>query len=252
MSSQTQSATCQQFTSFDASGATLIEGLPGHGLVASIIVDRITEQLDLEYHGVIRSDAFPPVTSFDDGLVQDTVRIYAGEGSGVMTLKSDIPIPTDAAPALSDCVIDEYAAACRRAVFLAAAPAQSEEQRGNVTGLGTNEAMKEELVEAGIEIAPDAGVVGGVTGSLVNACYQADVPAMLLLVRADPSVPDPRAAKAVIEQALEPLVEFELETAPLEEEAERIQERKAQIAEQLQAAQQAESPASMQARAMYQ
>lgn len=252
MTNQTLSATCQRFTPFEADGTTLIEGLPGHGLVASIAVDRITEQLDLDYHGNIRSDAFPQVTSFDEGLIQDTVRVYAGDGPSVMTLKSDIPIPTEAAPALSDCVVSEFAAECDRAIFLAAAPAQSEEQLGEVTGLGTNQAMKDELVEAGVEIAPETGVVGGATGALVNACYQAEVPAMLLLVRADPNVPDPGAARAVIETALESLVAFDIDTAPLQEEADRIQSKKAQIAQEMQAAQEAEEPTSMQARAMYQ
>lgn len=70
----------------------------------------------------------------------------------------------------------------------------------------------------------------------MNACYQTEVPAMLLLVRADTNVPDPGAAKAVIETALELLVEFDMDTGPLEEEADRIQAKKAQIAQEMQAA----------------
>ncbi|MFB6196749.1 MAG: proteasome assembly chaperone family protein [Halobacteriaceae archaeon] len=213
---ETQTATCERFTPVDTKSTTLIEGLPGHGLVASIVVDQITDQLGLNYHAVIRSEEFPRVSSFNDGLVQDTVRIYAGDDPSVMTLKSDIPIPTDAASALSDCIINEFAAECQRAVFLAAAPAQNEESRGQVIGLGTNQAMKDDLITAGVDIASDAGVVGGITGALVNACYQADLP------------------------------------APLKAEAERIQSRKAQIVEELQSAKEAEQSTSIQARAMYQ
>lgn len=121
-----------------------------------------------------------------------------------------------------------------------------------MTGIGTSAAMKDALVDAGIDLAEDPGVVGGVTGALVNGCYQADVPAILLFVRADPNAPDPGAAQAVIETALEPLVEFDIDTTPLEQEAERIQAKKAQIAQEMQAAQEAEQPTSMQARAMYQ
>lgn len=252
MSSDPQSATCQRFTAFDADGATLIEGLPGHGLVASIAVDRITDQLGLDYHGVIRSEAFPQVASFDEGLVQDTIRLYAGDDPPVMTLQSDIPIPSEAAMALSDCVVDEYAAACDRAVFLAAAPAQREEQLGEVIGVGTSEAMADQLVDAGVDLAPDTGVVGGVTGTLLNACYEADVPAILLLVRADPNLPDPAAARSVIDTALEPLLDFDIDTEPLEKEAERIKAKKAQIVQELQSAQEAEPSDSMQSRVMYQ
>lgn len=252
MSSEPPRASCQRLTTLDAANPTLIEGLPGHGLVASIAVDQITDQLALEHHGIIRSDAFPQVASFDDGLVQDTVRIYAGGDPPVMTLKSDVPIPTEAAHALSDCVIEEFAETFSHAIFLAAAPAQSEANLGTVLGLGTNADMKEELVSAGVGIVEDTGVVGGVTGALVKACYQAEVPAILLLVRADPHVPDPAAARAVIETALEPLVEFDIDTELLDEQADRIQTQKAQIAQELKEAQEAEGPVSMQARAMYQ
>lgn len=252
MSTETPRATCHRFTTIDATDPTLIEGLPGHGLVASIVVDRITDHLGLDHHGIIRSDAFPPVTSFDDGLVQDTVRIYAGGEPPVMTLKSDVPIPTEAAPALSDCVIDEFAETFSHAIFLAAAPAQSDAQLEEIMGLGTTSLMKDKLTAAGVEIAEDTGVVGGVTGALVNACYQAEVPAILLLVRADPYIPDPAAARAVIETALAPLIEFEIDTKLLDEQAEQIQTQKAQIAQELKAAQEAEAPVSMQARAMYQ
>jgi hypothetical protein len=148
--------------------------------------------------------------------------------------------------------LDEYASACVRATFLAAAPAQSEDQLGEVIGVGTSEAMTDQLVDAGVDLAPDTGVVGGVTGTLVNACYQADVPAILLLVRADPNLPDPAAARTVIDTALEPLVDFEIDTEPLEQEAERIKAKKAQIAQELQSAQEAEPSDSMQSRVMYQ
>jgi uncharacterized protein len=53
-----------------------------------------------------------------------------------------------------------------------------------------------------------------------------------------PYIPDPAAARAVIEEALEPLVEFDIATQELDEQAEQIQEQKQQIALQLQQYQQ--------------
>ncbi|AEH39180.1 proteasome assembly chaperone family protein [Halopiger xanaduensis] len=226
-----------QSTDLEAESPTLIEGLPGHGLVASIAVDRITDQLDLEEYGSIRSDALPPVASFTDGLVQDTVRVYGGTEPELMTLQSDVPIPEDAFDELSRCVLEELVDDFSRAIFLAGAPAQSEEQQGDVVGVATTEELKAELEDAGIELAEESGAVSGVTGALINACYQADVPAALLLVRADPRLPDPAAARSVIETALEPLVEFDIDTTELREQAEEIQRQKQQVAQQLQQAQ---------------
>lgn len=237
-------------TDLEVDTPTLIEGLPGHGLVASIAVDQITEQLELEKYGSIRSDDFPPVTSFTDGLVQDTVRVYGGSDPDVLTLQSDVPIPESAVADLSHCVLEELVDGSGRAIFLAGAPAQSEDQRGEVVGVATTEALKAELEDAGIELATESGAVGGVTGALVTKFYEADVPAILLLVRADPRLPDPAAARSVIETALEELVDFEIGTDELREQAEEIQRQKQQIAQQLQQAQgQQDEP--MQARNMF-
>ncbi|WP_247729594.1 proteasome assembly chaperone family protein [Halovivax limisalsi] len=217
---------------------TLIEGLPGHGLVASIAVDLLNDQLDLSHCGNITSEAFPPVATFDDGLVQDLVRVYGCADPAVMTLQSDLTIPERAYEPLSRCVIEDIAGDIGRAIFLAAAPASSEEQLGQVTGIATTEDVRADLEAADIPIGDERGVVGGVTGALVRECYQADVPAALLVVRAHPRLPDPGSAKAVIENALEPLVEFEVDTTPLDEQAEEIQQRMQQVASQFQQAQQ--------------
>lgn len=244
-------ATFHQLTDLEPEEPTLIEGLPGHGLVASIAVDRITEQLALHRYGTIRSEAFPPAASFTNGLIQDTVRVYAGSDPAVMTLQSDVPLPQEAFSGLSRCVLEELAEAFERAIFLAGAPAQSEEQRGTVTGIATEDRLKDELSEAGIAVEEDSGAVGGVTGALVTACYHAEVPATLLLVRADPRLPDPGAAHSVIEDALEPLVEFDIDTDELLDKAEKIQQQKQRIAQQIQQAQ-GQQAESMQAQTMFQ
>ena len=216
-----------------AESPTLIEGLPGLGLVASITVDQITTQLGLQQYGTIVSDEFPTVASFDEGRVRDAVRVYASADPAVMTLQSDVAIPPDAVEALSECVLTDLAERFDRAVFLAGAPAESEEEVGDIVGVATTDGLEAALLDAGITLAEGPGVVGGVTGSLVADCYHGDVPAAVLVVRSNPYIPDPGAARAVIEEALEPLVEFDIDTELLRERAEEIQRRKQQIAEQL-------------------
>lgn len=252
MSSQTDSASFHQVTQVDADSPTLIEGLPGHGLVAAIAVDQITEQLNLTHSGNIASDAFPPVVTFEDGLVQDLVRVYAAADPAVMTLESDLALPPEAFEPLSNCVLEELATEFNRAIFLAGAPAETEDDRGNVIGVATTEAIKTDLIEAGITITEDLGVVGGVTGALVRECYQADVPAGLLVVRSHPFLPDPKAAKSVIETALEPLVDFDIDTTALDEQSKEIQERMQQIAEQYKQMAETPQPDDPPARGMFQ
>ena len=228
------SVECERLTNLSIEGGTLIEGLPGLGLVAAIAVDRINDQLGLEHFGTIHSDEFPPVATFEDGLVHDLVRMHATADPPVMTLQSDLALPQSAYEPLSSCVLSECTEVCDRAIFIAGAPAESEEQLGEVVGIATKPALKEELLEQDIEVLSERGAVGGITGALVRSCYRAELPATLLIVRAHPFLPDPGAAKAVIETALEPLVDFDIETQPLEDQAEEIREQLSQVAAQYQ------------------
>lgn len=232
MAEQGKPAAFEQVTEVETEAPTLIEGLPGHGLVASIAVDQITEQLGLEHYGSVTSDGFPPVVTFEDGLVHDLVRVYAGTDPNVMTLKSDLALPPSSFKPLTECVLGELADDFQQAVFLAGAPAESEEQLGRIRGVATTDELREHLEAADVEVAQEHGVVGGVTGALMRACYQAEVPATLLIVRSHPRIPDPGAARSVIENAIEPLVDFDIDTSALEEQAEQIQQQMQQIARQ--------------------
>lgn len=253
MAGNSSRATFERIADISADDPTLIEGLPGHGLVASIAVDKITEQLGLEHYGNIISDDFPPVVTFENGLVQDIVRVYAGSEPPVMTLESDLALPPASFEPLSRCVLEDLSETFGRAIFLAGAPAESEEQIGEVTGVATTSEIREELEAAGITVPVEPGLVGGITGAIVRECYQGDVPAALLIVRSHPFLPDPRAAKAVIEDALEPLVEFDIDTDELDDQAEKIQRDMQQIAEQHQKMiEEQQQPQQTQAPGMYQ
>jgi len=231
-------ATFKRTAAFETESATLVEGLPGLGMVASIAVDQITNQLALDQYGTISSADFPPVAAFADGRVRDTVRVYGGTEPAVLTLQSDVPIPPDAVGSLSQCVVADLAESFDRAVFLAGAPADTEEEIGDVVGVATTDDLETELTDAGITLAEGSGVIGGVTGALLDECYHADIPAAVLVVRSNPYIPDPGAARTVIESALEPLVDFDVDTERLREQAEEIQRQKQQLAEQLQQYQQ--------------
>lgn len=232
-------ATCsfESVRDFDAESPTLIEGLPGMGLVASIAVDQIRHQLEMDEVGHLRSEAFPPVASFEDGLVDEAVRVYGGTGPGILTLHSHVPIPEDGVGPLADCVLQDLAPEFEEAIFLVGAPAQSEGELGKVNGVATTEAQRDRLEAAGIELADQTGAIGGATGALLQTCYRSDVPAVALLVRCRPKIPDPGAARSVIETGLEKLVDFDIDTTDLRERDKEIQEQMQQVARQYQQSQ---------------
>ena len=218
-------------TEITAESPTLIVGMPENGVVGSIAVDLITEQLDLEHKGNVVSETFPPVATFGDGWVRDLVRVYAGTDPDVLIPHCDIALPTQANADLAACVVNDLAADFDRAIVLAAVPAATEEQVGEVTGVVTSESAADELRAAGVDLDESVGFIGGASGAVLNDCYHADIPTIALIVKAHPFLPDPEAAKAVIEKALEPLVDFDVDTRRLDEQAEEIRRRMEQVAE---------------------
>jgi uncharacterized protein len=153
---------------------------------------------------------------------------------------------------MSKCIHEDLAEEFDRAIFLAGAQAESEEQVGEVRGLATTDDIEAELEDTGITLAEESGALGGITGGLVAECYQNEVPAAVLVVRCDPRLPDPRSARTVIEDALEPLVAFDVDTSELENQAEEIQRQKQQIAQHLQEMQNQQDEQTLQSRGMYQ
>ena len=210
---------------------TLIVGMPENGVVGSIAVNHITEQLELENKGHIVSETFPPIATFGNGRVRDLVRVYAGTDPNVVIPHCDLALPPDANADLAACVVHDLAADFDRAIVLAAVPAQTEEQVGEVTGVVTSEEASNELQAVGVPLDPSVGYIGGASGAVLNECYHANIPTIALIVKAHPYLPDPEAAQAIIEDALEPLVDFDIDTQGLEEQADDIRRQMEQIAD---------------------
>lgn len=214
-------------------GATLIEGFPGHGLVASIAVDHLTEALGLEHHGDVRCASFPQVVAFDGAVVRDPVRVHAGREPPLLVVQSDLPLAEDANRALARCLLGDLGGSFDRAVFLVGVPAKREDHLHEVRGVATTEDLRAELSRAGIEVPEGSGVVAGTAGALLKQCHEQEVPAAALVVRADPRMPDPSAAKVLLEDGLLPLLDLKIDTTALEEQAAAIQKKKAAVLDQL-------------------
>lgn len=80
--------------SVDPTGATLVEGMPGVGLVGKIATDHLIEQLEMTEFATVRGEGIPPVTVFDgeDRGVHSPIRLYADPDEELLALRSDVPV----------------------------------------------------------------------------------------------------------------------------------------------------------------
>lgn len=233
MSQESGNSGFEKVNEVSVDSPVLVEGLPGLGLVASIAATHIKNKLELDYYGNILSEDFPPVASFDDGRVQETVRVYTGRDPDIMTLHSDIPIMGPGIESLSEIVLEDLSDQFSQAVFLTGTPAESKDEIGDIFWVVSDDEMENKLREKDFDIVEGSGNIGGITGSLLLNCYRKNISSCCLVIKVNPFIPDLKASISAIENGLEPFLEFDIDTSDLEERSEEIKKKKQQIAKQL-------------------
>ena len=70
--------------------ASVLMGFPGSGLVGTIALQYMVEQLEFELIGTMTSKFFPPLAMMNKGVINDPVRIYIK--NDIAAIVADIPI----------------------------------------------------------------------------------------------------------------------------------------------------------------
>jgi uncharacterized protein len=233
----------EELADVSLSEPTLVEGLPGRGLVGKIAVDHLVETFDMDYVAGVHCDGIPNVAVYHGGSseVLPPVRIHADEERDLLALQSDVPVSPSAAEEFAGCVTGWLRSHDVFPIYVSGL-AEEKETPPAVYGIATG-AAGSRLETAGIAPPGAGGVVSGPTGALVNAASEADFDAVGLVAQSDPQFPDPEAARAVIENGIEPLTGVDADTDALVEHAEEIRKVRERMAEQVQQADDASSEA---------
>lgn len=227
----------EEFTDVDLTEPTLVEGLPGVGLVGKIAADHLVEEFGMTEYAACRCEGLPDVAVYHEGSqdVKAPVRIYADEARDLLVLQSDIPISPNVATEFAGCVTGWVADKDAMPVYLSGLPAEKEgvpELFGIGTGTGGTL-----LDEHGISTPEEGGLISGPTGALVAEAAQQGVDGVALVVEANQGFPDPEAARVILTEAVEPIAGVEVDTDQLVEQADRIATARENLAERMQEAQ---------------
>jgi uncharacterized protein len=214
----------------DLDEPTLVEGLPGVGLVGKIAADHLVEELDMEYVAGIRCDGLPSVAVYrgESPRLFPPVRVYADESEDLLVLQSDIPVSPSTATEFAGCVTAWLESHAVTPFCISGLP---ENREGSPEVYGVATAGGEQLLaEAGITPPPQGGLVSGPTGALLAEADVRSLDAVGLVVQADDAFPDPAAARAVLEHGVVPLTGLEVDTSVLVEHAEEIRAARENLA----------------------
>jgi uncharacterized protein len=222
--------------SLSVSGATLIEGLPGVGLVGKIATDHVIDELGMSYYASVHCEGLPRIGVYhsEEDEVKPPVRIYADAETGLLALQSDVPVSGSGAPQFAQCISGWLAEHDVTPIYLSGRPAERDgapELYGVSTGAGSKL-----LDEAGIVPPRESGFVSGPTGALLARAAETDLTGVGLIVESDPKFPDPEAARVLLDSGISPVTGVEVDTGELVERAEEIREGREQLARRLQEA----------------
>jgi len=216
---------------------TILEGFPGIGLVGNIVATQITSELKMKQIGTIESRLFPPITVLINGLAYAPVRIYEDPQNNFIVVLSDVLIHPMIAYDIGKALINWARSLNARLNIPIAGITTAREQRTVFAAATSTEQL--DLVKDKAETLT-AGSISGIAGSIMNECYVSKLPALCLLGETQGPTPDPRAAARVI-GVLNDVLQLNVSTQKLFEEADQIETELHKLAEQVQGTEQAEA-----------
>jgi uncharacterized protein len=216
---------------------TMVEGLPGVGLVGKIAADHLVEEFAMTHYANVHCDALPKVAVYQEGdaTLHPPVRLYADTERNLLVLQSDVPISPAAAQEFADCIGGWFDDDGVFPIYLSGIGREKSDAPPAMYGVGVGDGL-ERLETADITAPDETGLVSGPTGALLNDAVEHGRAAVGLVVESDPRFPDPEAARILIREGIEPLTGLEVGTDSLVDRAEEIRAAKERLAKRMQEA----------------
>lgn len=209
-----------------ANGAVLL-GFPGSGLVGTIALQYMVDQLEFEQIGSMTSRYFPPLAMMNKGIINDPVRIYLK--NDLAAVVADIPIHPTICYEISSSIIEWLSHTKPREVLTIAGIITNEPEKRVFGVATTNDALPR--IQDHTLLLP-IGSISGIASSILTECKIRGITGYGLLGETV-NAPDPRASAATIE-VLNKLYNLALDTQPLIEQAVEIEQSMGKLAEEVQ------------------
>jgi len=211
-------------------GAVLM-GFPGSGLVGTIALQYMVDQMEFEQIGSMTSRFFPPLAMMNRGIINDPVRLYLkqSEKYNITAIVADIPIAPPICYEISNGIMD-WLTQFRPKEVLTIAGIVTNEPEKRVFGVATSPEALGRIQDHTIVLP--IGSISGIASSILTECKVRGINGYGLLGETV-NAPDPRASAATI-GVLNKMYDLSLDVQPLIEQAVEIEQSMGKIAEEVQ------------------
>jgi uncharacterized protein (TIGR00162 family) len=219
----------------------LIEGLPGLGLVGKIAIEYLAKQLKAKKIAELYSPHFAYYVLVNS---KGSVRLLRSEfyywknetgKNDLILLTGDTqPQTIEGQYEVADAILDFASRNEVEMIVTIGGYRKEVKDEPRILASATSQAVLDKASEAGAENSPSGGPIVGTAGLLVGLAKFKETDAVCLLVETPGYLPDPRAAKSIL-NVLMRMLDFKVDLSGLDKEiskSEQIEERMKKIEEQ--------------------
>ena len=197
---------------------TIFVGFVGAGLVGTIAIDHMINELNMKEVGFMRSKHLPPSTVFMQGRLRHPFRIYSNDNGSVCAIICEIIISKDGIYNIAMAILEWAEKKGSNEIIVLDGVADS--KHDGEAFFAAEVDMCRIMEEKDIKMIPQ-GFITGISGGILNECLIRKIRGVTLLVKADESTPDPVAAATIIE-AVNRLYETEIDTTNLKKQKQQL------------------------------
>ena len=197
---------------------TIFVGFVGAGLVGTIAIDHMINELNMKEVGFLRSKHLPPSTVFMQGRLRHPFRIYSNDDGSVCAIICEIIISKDGIYNIAMAILEWAEKKGSNEIIVLDGVADS--KHDGEAFFAAEVDMCRIMEEKDIKMIPQ-GFITGISGGILNECLIRKIRGVTLLVKADEMMPDPVAAATIIE-AVNRLYEIGIDTKNLKKQRKQM------------------------------
>ena len=197
---------------------TIFVGFVGAGLVGTIAINHMINELDMKEIGFLRSKHLPPSAVFMQGRLRHPFRIYSNEDGNICAIICEIIISKDGIYNIAMAILDWAEKKGSNEIIVLDGVA--DKKHDGKTFFAAEVDLCRVMEENDIKMIPQ-GFITGISGGILNECLIRKIRGITLLVKANEVNPDPIAAATIIE-AVNRVYETEINTKNLKKQKKQM------------------------------
>ncbi|MHA1754948.1 MAG: proteasome assembly chaperone family protein [Candidatus Odinarchaeia archaeon] len=209
--------------------AKAIAGFAEAGMVGTITVNYIVEELKMREVAYFSSRLIPSYTIFLDGLLKYPLRIYINDEGNLVAIVSEVPLPSTSYFDISYSLLEWLESKKIREITVLAGVSMDVMPVEKIVYAAAEPEILDKLRNIGLKML-SRGIISGISASILNQCLHRDITGICLLAPIVKDSPNPEAAISLVE-TLNKIYGINVNLDKLVKEAQDIQLKRKEVTE---------------------